>query len=184
MGGIPSLVDNGGTRSVLPLGRHSATLEEIEECFVPEGDVNRREIFNRFLSVFYASKEVFGSVCSVWIGGSFVTSEPTPHDMDVVFLIRPEDYDRARESERGKFFLDRLGTKHGFGAAVDAFFFVVEPFDAEADPRVDVEFCRYLTTRGYWDQLWSLSRFADPSDQRAFLPSAGYLEVVVDGFVR
>jgi hypothetical protein len=184
MGCIPNLVDNGGIRFVLPIGRYLATLDEIEARFVPKGDANRREIFDRFLAVLDVAKEMFGSICSVWVGGSFVTSEISPHDIDIVFLVRPEDFEHAYATEYGKLFLHLLCTKHGFDEKIDAFFFVIMPSEAEWDLYAETDIGRYLNIRGYWDRLWSQSRFADPHDQRAFFPSAGYLEVVIDGFIR
>ena len=39
----------------------------------------------------------------------------------------------------------------------------------------------YMVTRGYWDQFWSKARFAEGND-RWHYPSAGYLEVIIDGY--
>lgn len=173
---IPELIDSGGIRRVLPLGRYLATLDEIEAKFAPSTDQNRREIFHEFEKMLELTRSLFGSVCSVWIGGSFITSKEAPNDIDVVFLVHEEAYDNAKNTEAGQFLIYLLTNKIA-SVKVDAYILGVHPTNILNDGST------YLKQRGYWDQFWSKSRFEDPSDPRAMFPSAGYLEVIVDGFV-
>jgi len=174
---IPELIDSGEIRRVLPLGRYLVTLDEIEAKFAPSTDQNRREIFIEFKKMLGLARQAFGFVCSVWIGGSFITSEKNPHDIDVVLVIHEDAFNTAKSSAIGQFVLNRFSIKHGFGEKVDAYLLGVHPTNILNDRST------YLIQRGYWDQFWSKSRFEDPSDPRAMFPSAGYLEVIVDGFV-
>ena len=175
---IPALVDSGGIRKILPLGRYLATLDEIEVRFAPSTDQNRCEIFNEFKKALELAKVAFGSICSIWIGGSFITSEENPHDIDVVFIIHENAFYTASRTTIGKFVLNRFMINHGFGEKVDAYLLGIHPTETLNDQS------RYLNQRGYWDQFWSKSRFENSSDKRAMFPSAGYLEVIIDGFIR
>lgn len=175
---IPALIDSGGIRKVLPLGRYLATLDEIEAEFAPSTDQNRSEIFTEFKKMLDLTRQAFGTVCSVWIGGSFVTSEMNPRDIDVVLIIHEDAFETACSTTIGQFILSRFNIKHGFGEKIDAFLLGVHPTNTLNDRSL------YLRQRGYWDQFWSKSRFEDPNDLRAMFPSAGYLEVIVDGFIK
>lgn len=44
---IPELQNISAKHKVLPLGRHSCALGEVEVRFVPEGDSNRADIWSR-----------------------------------------------------------------------------------------------------------------------------------------
>ncbi|WP_251158109.1 DUF6932 family protein [Caniella muris] len=174
---IPGLRDVGATREVLPYGRYLATLEEVEGEYVPEGDENRRKIWDAFLEVVSVARQVYGRLVAVWIGGSFVTSEPSPHDIDVVLLVRDENYRSAVSDQRGRFVTGMLLGAPGFPALsdlVDAYLLPVPPTECE---RVK----GYSESRGYWDQFWSKARFED-GDDRWLYPAAGYLEVIIDGY--
>lgn len=175
---IPALIDSEGIRKVLPLGRYLATFDEIESKFAPNTDQNRHEIFIEFKKMLELARTAFGSICAVWIGGSFITSEKNPHDIDVVLIIHEDAFMTAHSTTIGRFVISRFGINHGFGEKVDAYLLGVHPTEITNDKSA------YLLQRGYWDQFWSKSRFEDPSDQRAMFPSAGYLEVIVDGFVK
>lgn len=175
---IPELVDSGGIRRVLPLGRYLATLDEIKERFAPSADQNRCEIFDGFMEALRLAKFAFGSVCSVWVGGSFITSEETPHDIDVILVVHEKAYEAALNTNHGRFIISLFQEKHGFGEKVDAFLLGIHPTGSLNDSSP------YLLNRGYWDQFWSKSRFEDPDDERAMFPSAGYLEVIIDGFTK
>lgn len=85
---IPELIDIGAERKVLPLGRYSCTLDEVRERYVPEGDENRTAIWDGFLNTIDFVEETIGSLAEVWIGGSFITDEEHPHDIDVVFFFQ------------------------------------------------------------------------------------------------
>ena len=66
---IPELIDIGAERMVLPLGRYSCTLEEVQERYVPKDDANRNAIWEGFLKTIDLIKGAVGSLAEVWIGG-------------------------------------------------------------------------------------------------------------------
>lgn len=170
---IPALQDVGAARRVLPYGRYLTTFEEIASRYVPANDQNRSDIWDSFLQSVETAKTTFGSVVGVWIGGSFITSEENPHDIDVVFLVQDEAYQYAMSSNKGRFFVRLL--LQGEIERVDSFLMKVPPTDIG-----DSEYA-YLRLRGYWDQFWSKTRFEEGND-RWLYPASGYLQVVIDGY--
>ena len=175
---IPELVDIGAKRRVLPLGRYSCSLDDIRERYVPDDDENRSAIWDGLLTVVNLVKETVGSVAELWIGGSFITSEESPHDIDVVFFFK-EDRIKSVDS-RGAFLLKLLSGSYGpdsrINRYVDSYMMVVPPTEFENDASRG-----YTPWRGYWDQFWSKTRFED-DDNRWLYPAAGYLEVMIDGY--
>ena len=175
---IPDLVDIGAERMVLPLGRYSCTLKEVQERYVPVGDENRAAIWDAFLEIINLVKAAVGSLAEVWIGGSFITGEKYPHDIDVVFLFKKEKL--VNIGSVGAFVLNVLGRQRGYvprlNGLVDGYLIVVPPTETDnRDPQ------GWISLRGYWDQFWSKTRFGD-DDARWLYPAAGYLEVMVDGY--
>lgn len=175
---IPELVDIGAKRRVLPLGRYSCSLDDIRERYVPDDDENRSAIWDGLLTVVSLVKETIGSVAELWIGGSFITSEENPHDIDVVFFFK-EDRIKSVDS-RGAFLLNLLSGRYGsdlrISSYVDSYMIVVPPTEFENDTKRG-----YTPWRGYWDQFWSKTRFED-DDKRWLYPAAGCLEVMIDGY--
>lgn len=175
---IPELLDIGAVRKVLPHGRYLATMEDIEAKYVPEGDENRRAIWDAFQEVTSVIRQAYGKLAAVWIGGSFITSEETPHDIDVVFLLNGEVYRQAIVNPEARFvtqiLLKRNPLIKKFSDRVDSYLLTVPPTE------MGYEY-NYMVSRGYWDQFWSKTRFPE-GDVRWHYPSAGYLEVIVDGY--
>lgn len=175
---IPELVDIGAKRRVLPLGRYSCSLDDIRIRYVPDDDENRSAIWDGLLTVVNLVKETIGSIAELWIGGSFITSEENPHDIDVVFFFK-EDRIKSVDS-RGAFLLNLLSGRYGsdlrISSYVDSYMIVVPPTEFENDTKQG-----YTPWRGYWDQFWSKTRFED-DDKRWLYPAAGYLEVMIDGY--
>lgn len=171
-------MDIGAKRRVLPLGRYSCSLDDIRERYVPDDDENRSAIWDGLLTVVSLVKETIGSVAELWIGGSFITSEENPHDIDVVFFFK-EDRIKSVDS-RGAFLLNLLSGRYGsdlrISSFVDSYMIVVPPTEFENDTKRG-----YTPWRGYWDQFWSKTRFED-DDKRWLYPAAGYLEVMIDGY--
>lgn len=175
---IPELIDIGAERTVLPLGRYSCTFDEVRERYVPEGDENRAAIWDGFMKTVAFVKATVGSLAEVWIGGSFITGEEHPHDIDVVFFFKEEKI--ATVGNAGGFTLNVLAGKlwpiQRLNEYVDGYLVVVQPTEIEnKDPQ------GWISARGYWDQFWSKTRFGD-DDVRWLYPAAGYLEVMVDGY--
>lgn len=173
---------DGAKRDVLPLGRYLGTLDELKSLYVPENDDNRKTIWNAFEHELNEVREALGSIASVWIGGSFITSEKEPHDIDVVFFITQECFQKAT-SGVARFALATLSRIQGFpprlDPLVDGYLMVVPPTGIALNNVADTQ---YAQQRGYWDQFWSKTRFQDPNDDRWHYPAAGYVEVIVDGY--
>lgn len=145
---------------------------------MPDGDENRFAIWDGLLTVVNLVKETVGSIAELWIGGSFITSEEIPHDIDVVFFFKEECLKSV--DSRGAFLLNRLSGSYGpdrkVNNLVDSYMMVVPPTEFENDTKRG-----YTPWRGYWDQFWSKTRFED-DDKRWLYPAAGYLEVMIDGY--
>lgn len=175
---IPELQDIGALRRVLPFGRYLATMDELRARYVPDNDDNRRAIWEAFCEVTGEVRQVYGKVAAAWLGGSFITSEEHPHDIDVVFLVDEHSYTYGCATNVGRFVTQILLRKHPgvsrLNPLVDAYLFPVPPTQIEYD-------YNYCVARGYWDQFWSKARFVD-GDERWLYPAAGYLEVVIDGY--
>lgn len=171
-------MDIGAKRRVLPLGRYSCSLDDIRKRYVPDDDENRSAIWDGLITVVNLVKETIGSIAELWIGGSFITSEENPHDIDVVFFFK-EDRIKSVDS-RGAFLLNLLSGRYGsdlrISSYVDSYMIVVPPTEFENDTKQG-----YTPWRGYWDQFWSKTRFED-DDNRWLYPAAGYLEVMIDGY--
>lgn len=175
---IPELTDIGAERTVLPLGRYSCTFDEVRERYVPDGDENRATIWDGFMKTVDLVKATVGSLAEVWIGGSFITGEEHPHDIDVVFFFKEEKITAVGNA--GGFTLNvlagKLGPTQRLNEYVDGYLVIVQPTEIEnKDPQ------GWISARGYWDQFWSKTRFSD-DDVRWLYPAAGYLEVMVDGY--
>lgn len=171
-------MDIGAKRRVLPLGRYSCSLDDIRERYVPDGDENRSSIWDGLLTVVNLVKETVGSIAELWIGGSFITSEEIPRDIDVVFFFKEECLKSV--DSRGAFLLNRLSGSYGpdrkVNNLVDSYMMVVPPTEFENDADRG-----YTPWRGYWDQFWSKTRFEN-DDERWLYPAAGSLEVMIDGY--
>lgn len=171
-------MDIGAKRRVLPLGRYSCSFDDIRERYVPDDDENRSAIWEGLLTVVNLVRGTVGSIAELWIGGSFITSEENPHDIDVVFFFKEECIKSV--DNRGAFLLNLLSGRYGhdrrLNSYVDSYMMVVPPTEFENDASRG-----YIPWRGYWDQFWSKTRFED-DDKRWLYPAAGYLEVMIDGY--
>ena len=177
---IPGLIDIGAKRRVLPPGRYSCALEEVRDRFVPDGDENRMVIWDAFLATLELIRATVGSLAEVWIGGSFITGEESPRDIDVVFLFR-EDRIKALGGEGA--FVARVLARQQLSPRVDRLNEYVDGYLLVVPPtKTDNNLSNpYTRNRGYWDQFWSKTRFGD-DDVRWHYPAAGYLEVMIDGY--
>lgn len=175
---IPELVDIGAARKVLPPGRYACTLDEIREKYVPDEDLYRVAIWDSFLAVVTLVENAVGGLAEMWIGGSFITSEKSPHDIDVVFFFK-EAMLKTIDS-KGIFVINVLSRNKNYprrlSERVDGYMIVVPPTEFENNLS-----CNYTPLRGYWDQFWSKTRFEN-DDKRWLYPAAGYLEVMMDGY--
>lgn len=176
--GAPSLVDGH-----LPMGRWVCTLGEAEASYVPADPANRRrELWDQWMSLTAALRSVVGELPACWLSGSFFSDKPVPGDIDCLYVI---DTDRLADvvasGDGGRIaFLQAVTTnqvKSIFGLHVDSFVLEWMPTPGPT-PAVGTE--RYLSSRGYWDDLWV--RVKDSNHRLDSVPRRGYLEVIVDGY--
>jgi hypothetical protein len=70
--------------------------------------VRRRYLTRRFFQLIEDFKK-FGVAAEVWVDGSFVTTKQAPNDIDIVFIINPEEVERLSKGAKARFrrFSDR-----------------------------------------------------------------------------
>ena len=175
---IPELQEIGALRKVLPYGRYLTTMDELEDAYAPADDPNRRAIWDAFQQAASIVRQAYGKLAAVWLGGSFITSEEQPHDIDVVYLVDEDSYNKGISDPRGQFvtqvLLRRSPVADKLNPLVDAYLFPVPP------TAIDNNY-NYSAAHGYWDQFWSKTRYEEGSS-RWLYPAAGYLEVIIDGY--
>lgn len=111
---VPELIELAGAPwKVLPEGIHLVTLEETRDAFA--FNVARRVLFGGFID---AVHNLASAGCAtIFLDGSYVTSDPSPHDYDVCWnpiainrtlldpvLWHPEYRDRQKARFLGDFF--------------------------------------------------------------------------------
>lgn len=123
-------------------------------------------------------------VCSVWIGGSFVTSKTDPADLDVTWIVHRGDFERVRSDAKTAQMIERFArSKLKPKVSIDSYMMAYE-----AIPQPDMSDHvqkRYWIPRGHWDDWWQRVRQTteglDPTPLDA-APCRGYLEVILDGY--
>lgn len=174
---------------LLPLGRHPATLAEVEAVFVTDpkwaGSRTRATIWADWQQITAQTRKVV-PVAAVWLGGSFLTDKVDPDDLDAVYLIDARLIAAVvKPLHRGFLALVAQGDalRQLRGKRLDTFIITWVP-DPDAN-RVVPGFDDYIRDRGYWDDLWQRSLSGPkmaarvPSDA---LPKRGYVEVILDDF--
>ncbi|MEE1813736.1 hypothetical protein PUR59_01600 [Streptomyces sp. SP18ES09] len=158
----------------LPVGRHSADIEEIHDLFVkraPHAEA-RQLIFDAFKIHCSLVQRLFKHG-KLWVDGGFCThKEEAPKDIDMVIIVDPGDLQDFGPAEEER--LLQLLTLQGvevsspgaraprvqpMGGLIDCFFILTIDVDA-----LDM-----------WDQLWSSVKGSDG----AIMPGVakGYLEM-------
>lgn len=175
---------------VLDLGRHPASLGEIESRFVNDpafaGSSTRAAIWQEFISATELLRRNV-SVAAVWIGGSFTSTKLDPGDIDCTYLIDVQHAVDAHSDPARAGVLAQFATPNSLkplGYRVDHFICVWRDVpDPAIVPRTGPEW-DYYRMRGHWDDWWQRERVS-PAGTFArddALPRRGYLEVVLDGF--
>lgn len=171
-------------------GRKQCSVEYAHEQLVAAerfvASTTRRGIWEHWLSVVEATRELVGEVCCAWLGGSFTSTKLDPDDIDTVFVVESTRLDRvmAAADDRAQLLAHIAESNlRNLGLRVDSYVlaWVVNPQPAPVTPEAD----QYMWNRGYWDDFWQRVRSGgkgDPPCRRDALPLRGYLEVILDGF--
>jgi hypothetical protein len=87
------MIPNHNKWGCLPPGIHRATLKEFSDRF-GASTTERRELMANFLQLLRLLERQKSHVLRVLVDGSFVTSRPSPGDMDIIIILaRDFDYD-------------------------------------------------------------------------------------------
>lgn len=111
---------------LLPVGRFPLTLDEVCAQYVQDsvfsGSVTRGELWTEWENHRCSVEAAVGSLGRVWLGGSFVSGKLDPQDIDVVYLLPAQDYDRLEPEDRG-FLMDLCDKEwcHRTGMRIDAY---------------------------------------------------------------
>jgi hypothetical protein len=173
-GVIPDLVDG-----MLPLGRFPSTAVEISAWAVPDTQ-RRSKLLNDWQELTAALQQATGGVAASWLSGSYFTDKECPGDLDVVFWVHHDLYENL--SDDAAQLISVVNSERGaqqLGLELDAFVRSWWPRAGTGFGSTDSR-KEYLQIRGYWDDLWSRKRHADPKVDK--VPRRGYLEVIHDGY--
>ncbi|MFI0406125.1 DUF6932 family protein [Actinomadura sp. 3N508] len=172
----PQLVDGQ-----IPLGRWVCTVEEAESTYVTGQPGERQAIWAEWQQLTGALRQLVGEVPACWLSGSFFSAKPDPADIDCVYLVDAVKFQNAAASDpRALALLSAAATgqiKDIYGVRIDSYILQWMPTPG---PDPEPEARQYREARGYWDDLWSRIRDADP--RLGSIPRRGYLEVIIDGY--
>jgi hypothetical protein len=165
----------------LPLGRWPSYPAEVESIFASDpAQDKRREIWKDWLQLTAALRSVVGAVPAAWLSGSFFTDKVEPNDVDCLYIIESSRVVNASRDPMRSAFLRVVASSEvmsTFGLLVDSYILEWVPTPGVNRP---VGATRYLSDRGYWDDLWSRERSADARADS--IPRRGYVEVILDGY--
>ena len=175
---------------MLPLGRYGCTVGDVEARYVTDAQFANSSTRPQIFSDLNAVKGMLDKIDEnlverVWIGGSFVTGEVDPDDIDCTFWINANVfYGLPSNSQRNK--LMELNKKGQLRAKTNL---RVEPFLVVRIPianpwskgGVSAEATFYTSLRGAWDDWWQRVRTTSNKATLPVLqdaePRRGYLEV-------
>ena len=101
-------------RGDLPIGIHSATLNEIVEHF---GTTPRRTVIARRMERIYQLTRSTGHLARFIVFGSFGTSKSEPNDVDI-FLLMEDSFDVRQVSTEARLVFDHAAAQNLLGASV------------------------------------------------------------------
>ncbi|MCF2525727.1 DUF6932 family protein [Yinghuangia soli] len=183
---------------LLPPGRHTASLAEMHAVFVAgPSDAGtgagsdaasgaerpvREELWDEWQRHIRLVAAEIGGISRVWIGGSFTTGAPEPHDVDVTYLIAAGTFDRLGPGQVAALYdlTDKDWCVH-HGMRVDAYA-IREP--APRGTWRGRDFLAARATResfmdlGMYDEVWQAARSSGPSGTAR--PRRGYVEIRID----
>jgi hypothetical protein len=177
---VPLLTDSGD----LPRGRFCVSLEDVEKRFVSaaeyEGSTTREQVWSDFNDVIDLIRRKRAAIPAAFLGGSFVSSELNPSDVDAALFI---DFSRIRN---GQTYADVEqivnNPKTNLGLQVDAF---IIPWHPDGTELGGGDWQAYVRERSRWDDFWQ-RKVAKPDRQppqrHHSMPLRGYLEVIIDDY--
>ncbi|KXI19309.1 hypothetical protein HMPREF3227_00605 [Corynebacterium sp. CMW7794] len=146
---------------------------------------DRVELFDE-LRTFTATFQNVFNIRSIWIGGSFLTTKPSPGDIDVTVLVDGATINQLIQAcDPRVSFLDQAVLREFLkqnALRIDAYFLPWNPL-ITGKPSEDTNV--YNQQRGYWDDWWQRQRQGrkmDNPDLTWTAPRQGYLEVIVNGY--
>lgn len=88
-------------------GFHDWEADVVEQRFyeslvAPFETTRRRYLASRFFQLIDDFKK-FGVAAEVWVDGSYVTEKQSPNDIDVVFIVNPEEVERLSKRAKARF---------------------------------------------------------------------------------
>lgn len=85
--------------NVIPTGKNIIEYEEFL-IFYSSHKINktRRKLLSNFKDIVRLFKENSQNDFKVWVGGSFITTKDKPQDIDAVFFLNTNDYNKNIES--------------------------------------------------------------------------------------
>ena len=98
----------------LPVGLHSATLEEVCRHF---GANLRRAVIAERLARIYRLAHATGHLARFIIFGSFITAKSEPRDVDI-FLLMEDSFDVRKVSNEARLVFDHAAAQNSLGASV------------------------------------------------------------------
>jgi hypothetical protein len=159
-----------GPIGLLPPGRHTTTLDEIEQQFVAEAPfaAERALVFAAF-RVWVAQMAAMLPGTRYWVNGGFVTHKPwaAPSDIDVVILVRAADVNALPSHHQDLFSASFTAADAGgrrvqpMGGLVDAYFGLRDEPDRAT----------------YWHEFWGKVKLEDGTESAT--DRKGYVEVIV-----
>lgn len=167
-GGNLSIPSTVGQLGLLPVGRHTATLPEVEAAFVGGAPYasERATIWAAFVA-WHAAVSAMLPNARFWIDGGFATHKTwsAPKDIDVVILVASADLNALSPAEQDRF--SRLLT-------------IDPPGGPRIQPMGDLVHAFYVVRSmpdrtAYWHETWSKVKGDDGAIQAGI--NKGYLEV-------
>jgi len=177
-------------QDALDLGRHPATLVELESRFVSDPGLTSSSTRAGIWQEFIAATELLRlnlPVAAVWVGGSFATTKLNPSDIDCTYLIDAQHAAAIQGDPIKAGVLAQFATPNSLrplGYRVDHYVCIWRDVPNPAIvPRTSVEW-DYYRVRGHWDDWWQRRRVspAGTVTRDDALPRRGYVEVILDGF--
>jgi hypothetical protein len=147
---------------VLPPGRHTATVDEVEAAFVDafSNSTRRRPLFESWLAVREAITRIV-TVETEWLDGSYVTAKDEPNDIDLVTHILGTSLDGLDAADQAML---RGLTSNKLSEALHG----CDSYICPVYPPGHVHHGAYQAAFAYWDKWFSHDRNGQPK---------GYVEV-------